>query len=52
MDKLTWSQKKLVLEALFYYRDDATQVGQEFCGLSKSRKRVMNQAIDKIQKLL
>jgi len=40
------------LEALFYYRDNATQMGVEICGLQGRKKRKMNQAIDKIQRLI
>ena len=51
-DKLTNSQKDLVIEALYYYRDDATQPKKEYCGLDGRKRRVMNQAIDKIQRIM
>ena len=51
-DKLTHKQKDLVLEALYYYRDDATQIDEEVCGLPKNKRRIMNQAIDKITRFI
>jgi hypothetical protein len=51
-DKLTHAQKDLVKEALFYYRDDATQPDRETCGLDGRKRRIINQAIDKIEKFM
>ena len=50
-DKLTYKEKDLVMEALGYYRDNATQSSDELsCGLSGMKRKIMNRAIDKIQK--
>ena len=49
-EKLTHNEKELVREALMYYRDSATQVGEECCGLFGTKKKTMNRAIDKIEK--
>ncbi len=50
--KLTYRQRKLVMEALTYYRDLATQPESTDCGLKGPKKRIINQAIDKIQRLI
>ena len=51
-EKLSNAQKQLVLEALYYYRNDATQPNKECCGLDGRKKRIMNQAIDKIRRFI
>ena len=49
-NKLTKSQLKLVLEALYYYRDNATQPNSEYCGLtSKKEYDMMTKAIRKLE---
>lgn len=49
-ERLTNAQKELVLEALRYYKINALQPNKESCGLEGRKKRIMNQAIDKIVK--
>jgi len=47
-EKLTYKQKDLVLEALNYYKTNATEPNKEVCGLDGYKKKLMNQSIDKI----
>lgn len=49
-EKLTYNEKELIREALIYYRDSATQVGEECCGLVGTKRKIINRAIDKIEK--
>ena len=49
-DKLTHNEKDLVLEALFYYRDETTQPNEEICGLIGTKKKTINRAISKIER--
>ena len=49
-EKLTYKEKELVREALLYYRNDATQVGEECCGLFGTKRKTINRAIDKIER--
>lgn len=50
MNKLTKEEKDLVLEALSYYRDDATQPEEETCGIWGKKREIMDKATEKIRK--
>ena len=51
-DKLTHSQKDLVKEALLFYRDNVIKKKADVCAIDRMRRRSINKAIEKIERLL